>query len=95
MRKRLESMKEAGYDLRRHNSKSLDDISDISYDFMVTMGCGERCPAVIRARQRRNWLIPDPKNGNSRQFDEVRGLLKAKVLALISEVLNGERRLAD
>jgi len=40
----IESMKEIGYDLSTHTSKSLDDIPEEGFDFVATMGCGDECP---------------------------------------------------
>src|ERR1700730_8329956 len=45
----FEAMGELGYDLTVHRSKSLADIPPVEYDAAVTMGCGDKCPAV-RAR---------------------------------------------
>ena len=42
--KAIETMKEIGYDLSTHGSKSLDDIPQVAYDFVATMGCGDECP---------------------------------------------------
>ena len=50
-RKAIESMKEIGYDLSTHESKSLDNLPDIEWDFVITMGCGDECP-LARAKQR-------------------------------------------
>lgn len=84
--KAIESMREIGYDLSRHDSKSLDDIPDITYDAVVSMGCGdEGCP-LVKARYREDWQIPDPKNMSPEEFRKVRGLIEAKVKALL-EVL--------
>ncbi len=59
--KAIASMAETGYDLSRHGSKSLDEIPEVEYDFVATMGCGDACP-FVRARKRADWQIPDPKN---------------------------------
>ena len=58
--KAIDSMKEIGYDLSRHKSKCLSEIPDIEFDFVATMGCGDACP-FVRAKQREDWNIPDPK----------------------------------
>lgn len=55
----MELMREAGYDLSAHRSKGLDDVPAREWDYVVTMGCGDACPAV-RARQRLDWNLPDP-----------------------------------
>src|ERR1700704_3558429 len=85
--KAIESMKEIGYDLSQHRSKSLSDTPDIEFDFVATMGCGDACP-FVRARQREDWNIPDPKEMSPEEFRTVRDLIETKVqatIALVSE----------
>ena len=53
-------MKEVGYDLSTHDSKSLDEFNGKEIDVAVTMGCGDACPLVL-AKRREEWQIPDPK----------------------------------
>lgn len=76
--KAIKAMREIGYDLSVHQSKSLNDIPDTEYDFAITMGCGDECPNV-RAKQRQDWKIPDPKNMNDEEFNQVRDMIKQKV----------------
>ena len=83
--KAIASMQETGYDLSVHESKGLDEIPDIEYDLVVTMGCGDECP-VIRANDRRDWDIPDPKNMNEKDFAEIRDLIRDKVQDLINTI---------
>jgi protein-tyrosine-phosphatase len=83
----IESMKEIGYDLSQHQSKSLSEIPDIEYDFVATMGCGDACP-LIKAKQREDWNITDPKIMPPEDFRAVRDLIEIKVkaaIALVSE----------
>ncbi len=56
----IASMAEIGYDLTTHRSKSVADLPPGPYDAVVTMGCGDACPA-LPARLRLDWPIPDPK----------------------------------
>ena len=42
--KAIAAMEDIGYDLTAHISKSLDDIPQVEYDYVVTMGCGDECP---------------------------------------------------
>lgn len=86
--KAVEAMSELGYDLSRHSSKSLDEIPDIEYDFVATMGCGDECP-LIRAKRREDWDIPDPKDMAQDEFRRIRNLIEAKVEALLSELGDG------
>ena len=80
--KAIEAMKELGYDLAAHYSKSLDDLPDEAFDVAVTMGCGDQCPN-LKAARREDWAIPDPKEMAPEQFREVRDLIARKVRELI------------
>ena len=80
--KAVASMQEAGYDLSVHTSKGLDDIPDIEYDLVVTMGCGDECP-YVKAKQRQDWDIPDPKKMNNKEFSKVRDMIRKQVWQLI------------
>lgn len=81
--KAIASMQEVGYDLSRHDSKSLDDIPDIEYDFVATMGCGDECP-YVRAKQREDWVIPDPKHLDAAEFRKIRDMIEQKVKKLLT-----------
>jgi protein-tyrosine-phosphatase len=81
--KAIASMKDVGYDLSSHKSKSLDEIPAIEYDVVVTMGCGDQCPTV-RAKQRVDWTMPDPKDMNMERFAEVRDAIRRNVGQLIA-----------
>jgi protein-tyrosine-phosphatase len=45
------------------------------------MGCGDACP-LVRAKEREDWSIPDPKELPPDQFRAVRDLIEEKVKAL-------------
>jgi arsenate reductase len=81
--KAIAAMREVGYDLSKHKSKSLDDIPQVEYDFVATMGCGDACP-FVRAKRREDWQIPDPKNLSPADFNEVRDLIEQKVRDVLS-----------
>lgn len=81
--KAIAQMKECGYDLTTHNSKSLEDLPNVEFDFVATMGCGDECP-FVRARRRAEWNIPDPRDLDEVEFRAVRDLIEKKVKALIA-----------
>ncbi|MDX6528186.1 MAG: hypothetical protein QOH41_476 [Blastocatellia bacterium] len=81
--KAIESMREVGYDLSLHQSKSLSEIPDIEYDFVATMGCGDACP-FVRAKQRADWNILDPKDLPPNKFRTVRDLIEERILSLLA-----------
>ncbi|MCS6989288.1 MAG: arsenate reductase ArsC [Chloroherpetonaceae bacterium] len=83
--KAIEAMKELGYDLTTHTSKSLNDIPDVEYDFVATMGCGDECP-FVRAKIREDWAIPDPKHLEPDEFRKVRDLIEEKVKDMLKRI---------
>lgn len=84
--KAIAAMQELSYDLTTHNSKSLDEIkNEAPFDAVVTMGCGDACP-WMPARRHIDWQIPDPRDMESQDFNQVRDLIKEKVQALINEL---------
>ena len=81
--KAIAAMKELGYDLSKHDSKSLDEVKHFApFDAVVTMGCGDACP-WMPAKKFIDWQIPDPKNMEPKEFNEVRDLIKEKVQKLL------------
>ncbi len=78
-------MKELGYDLTTHTSKSLNEIPDVEYDFVATMGCGDACP-FVRAKMREDWQIPDPKHLEPEEFRKVRDLIEQKVKEMLEKI---------
>jgi arsenate reductase len=84
--KAIAAMQELGYDLTTHDSKSLTEIPQVTYDYVVTMGCGDACP-WIPANNKLDWQIPDPKEMQPDDFNKVRDLIEAKVKSEIMERL--------
>jgi len=83
--KAIAAMKELDYDLAKHQSKSLDDLPDVVFDYAVTMGCGDACP-LVRAKKRIDWNIPDPRDMDEAEFREVRDLIGRKVFELVNGI---------
>jgi protein-tyrosine-phosphatase len=83
--KAVEAMREVGYDLSGHTSKSLADVAGTPFDLTVTMGCGDECP-FIQAERRIDWDIPDPKDMPPDQFRAVRDLIRDKVRSALADL---------
>jgi len=79
------AMRELGYDLARHRSKSLASLPADTWDAVVTMGCGDACPNVP-ARLREDWQVPDPRDMDPEAFRVVRDLIRAKVEDLLGRL---------
>jgi len=92
--KAIEGMKELGYDLTTHQSKSLDEVMKSlslgegrgeAFEYVVTMGCGDECP-FIPAKHRLDWAIPEPKHLDKDEFRKVRDLIGQKVKQLLNSM---------
>jgi protein-tyrosine-phosphatase len=79
------SMAERGYDLGRHRSKSVDELSTGAWDCVVTMGCGDECPHVVTPR-REDWAIPDPRDLPPEAFARVRDEIERRVIDLLARL---------
>lgn len=83
--KAVTAMAELGYDLGEHSPKHLEDVGDSSWDYVVTMGCGDNCP-LISARQRLDWQLPDPRSMEERDYRDVRDEIGRRVRQLIADL---------
>ena len=84
--KAIGSMRELGYDLGSHHSKSLEDVKEHApFDAVVTMGCGDACP-WMPAKKFVDWQIPDPREMNESEFRKVRDMIADKVRDLLKEI---------
>jgi protein-tyrosine-phosphatase len=82
----IQLMKEKDIDLTYHLSKGLERLPQIpKWDYVITMGCGDACPA-LPAKERRDWALPDPKNLPLDEFRKVRDEIEDRVKALIQEI---------
>ena len=81
--KAIAAMKEIGYDLTSHHSKSLDEVKAFApFDAVVTMGCGDACP-WMPAKQFIDWEIPDPKSMGPSEYNTVVQFIEQKVKDLL------------
>jgi arsenate reductase len=85
--KAIAAMKELGYDLSTHHSKSLEEVKAFApFDAVVTMGCGDACP-WMPAKKFIDWQIPDPRNMNEDDFRKVRDEIAQNVKELVEELV--------
>ncbi len=81
----IEVMRERGIELSQHTSKGLGELPDVQWDVVVTMGCGDACPAVA-ARHRLDWKIPDPKGQALEGYRRVRDAIEDAVKVLLAQL---------
>ena len=59
-------------------TKSISQVEEKKYDYIVGMGCGDACP-IIPGVQILEWNIPDPKLFELKKFNKVRDMIKEKI----------------
>ena len=79
----VEVMSERGYDLGEHRSEGLNSFSDLEFDAVINMGCGDRCQD-IRAEYWQDWALPDPKHLPLEQFRQVRDEIETRIIDLMA-----------
>jgi len=82
------AMAEVGIDISAETPKRLTEEMGQRADVIVTMGCGDACPAYPGKRYI-DWELPDPAG---RSLDEVRPIrdeIDARIDSLLAELLPG------
>lgn len=85
----IQFMREKDVDITVQLSKGLDDLPEIRWDWIVTMGCGDACP-TLPARHRLDWELPDPRHLADAGFRAVRDRIETLVTELIVEATRPE-----
>jgi protein-tyrosine-phosphatase len=75
-------MREKGIDIATQQSKGLAELPSVEWDYIVTMGCGDACPA-LPARCRLDWDLPDPKHLDDAGFRAVRDQIATQVAEIV------------
>ena len=83
--KAVSAMRELGIDMSRNTSKSLSELPQFEWDWVVTMGCGDACPH-LPAKNRADWPVPDPKDLEPHQFNAVRDEIMRRVQGLLVDL---------
>jgi arsenate reductase len=76
------AMREIGIDLADAVPRRLTDELASTASILITMGCGEACPAVPGLR-RMDWPLEDPKGKPVDRVREIREEIRGRVLALL------------
>ena len=80
----IQVMKEDGVDISHHTSKNIKELSDISFDVVITVcdNAKERCPHFCAATSLIHKTFPDPAKASGtsdeilNEFRHVRSLIK-------------------
>jgi arsenate reductase len=80
----VEAMREAGIDLADAKPRLLTPELAQDAELLVTMGCGEACPALPGVR-RADWPLPDPKGQSMATVREIRDAVRERVRKLLRD----------
>jgi arsenate reductase len=80
----VDAMREVGIEVANNSPQKLTDELASQATILITMGCGEACPAVPGLR-RLDWPLEDPKGKPIARVREIRDDVRARVLQLLQE----------
>ena len=83
----IKLLRTQGVHLTEHKSKHISEFGDTKIDYLVLMGCGDKCPNLV-ADERIEWDIPDPKDMDKSEFLKVIEKIRGEVLKLIATIYN-------
>ena len=79
-------MAEVGIDITQEFPKPLTDEVVRASDAVITMGCGDSCP-VYPGKRYEDWVLNDPFGQGIESVRVIRDEIKARVEALLSDLL--------
>ncbi len=80
------AMAEDGIDISDERPRILAPDAVESSDVVITMGCGDACPFFPGVRYE-DWALEDPAGRPVEEVRPIRDAVKARVAALVSELL--------
>jgi arsenate reductase (thioredoxin) len=81
----IQAMEEVGINIADNQPKVLTDDAVLASDYVITMGCGDKCP-FFPGKIYRDWVLADPAGQDIEMVRRVRDEIKEHVLALVAEI---------
>ncbi|MCF8554525.1 MAG: arsenate reductase ArsC [Candidatus Nanopelagicales bacterium] len=81
----IAAMAEEGIDLTSATPKVLTDDAVIASDYVITMGCGDKCP-FFPGKTYLDWKLEDPAGQGLESVRPIRDEIKVLITNLISEI---------
>jgi protein-tyrosine-phosphatase len=82
----VEAMAEIGIDISHNSPKVLTTDAVEQSDAVITMGCGDVCP-FYPGKRYEDWVLDDPAGQGIESVRVIRDEIKARVEALLAELL--------
>ncbi|WP_369054251.1 arsenate reductase ArsC [Kineococcus terrestris] len=86
----VQAMAEVGIDITGQQPKVLTPEAVRASDAVVTMGCGDACP-FYPGKRYEDWALTDPAGQGIEVVRQVRDEVRARVEALLADLLLGPR----
>lgn len=83
--KAVQTLKERNLEMNSLKPKSFDELPQFQWDYVVGMGCGDKCPWVP-AKKYVEWDIPDPQDGPMELYEDLFEDLTNRIQGLIKSV---------
>jgi arsenate reductase len=81
----IAAMSEEGIDIANNSPKVLTDEAVKESDYVITMGCGDKCP-FYPGKKYLDWALEDPAGKGVDAVRPIRDDIRARVEALIAEI---------
>jgi len=81
----IAAMAEEGIDLSTATPKVLTDDAVIASDYVITMGCGDKCP-FFPGKTYLDWKLEDPAGQGVESVRPIRDEIKVLITNLIAEI---------
>jgi len=81
----IAAMAEEGIDLTTATPKVLTDEAVIASDYVITMGCGDKCP-FFPGKTYLDWKLEDPAGQGLESVRPIRDEIRALITNLIAEI---------
>ena len=82
----VQAMREVGIDITAEQPKVLTTEAVQASDVVITMGCGDACP-FFPGKRYEDWKLDDPAGQGIDAVRPIRDEIKARVQALLAELL--------
>jgi arsenate reductase (thioredoxin) len=82
----VQAMREVGIDISIEIPKVLTTDAIHNSDVVITMGCGDSCPAFPGKRYL-NWQLPDPAGQSIHEIRPIRDEIKHRIHDLLADLL--------
>jgi protein-tyrosine-phosphatase len=81
----IEAMSEVGIDITNQQPKVLTEDAVKASDYVITMGCGDKCP-WFPGKIYLDWVLDDPAGLGVESVRPIRDEIKDLVTALVAEI---------